>query len=81
MTRKTAFGAIVGLLLFATAGAQPSAAAGLTIGYGDWAGVGRLAGRPAARTAFSAISRPTLPSCNQMEASDCCSRKALAIYS
>ena len=38
MTRKTAFGAILGLLLFATAGAQPSAAAGLTIGYSDWPG-------------------------------------------
>ncbi len=38
MTRKTAFGAILGLLLFATIGAQPSAAAGLTIGYSDWPG-------------------------------------------
>ena len=38
MTRKSAFGAILGLLLFATAGAQPSSAAGLTIGYSDWPG-------------------------------------------
>ncbi len=38
MTRKSAFGAILGLLLFATAGARPSSAAGLTIGYSDWPG-------------------------------------------
>jgi NitT/TauT family transport system substrate-binding protein len=38
MTRKSAFGSILGLLLFATTGAQPSSAAGLTIGYSDWPG-------------------------------------------
>jgi NitT/TauT family transport system substrate-binding protein len=38
MTRKTAIGAILGLLLFGMAGAQPSSAAGLTIGYSDWPG-------------------------------------------
>lgn len=38
MTRKSAYGAILGLLLFAAAGAQPSSAAGLTIGYSYWPG-------------------------------------------
>ena len=45
MTRKSAFGAILGLLLFATAGAQPSSAAGLDDRIQRLAGVGRLAGR------------------------------------
>jgi len=38
MTRKTAIGAILGLSLFAAAGAQPASAAGLTVGYSDWPG-------------------------------------------
>ncbi|HVZ51175.1 MAG TPA: ABC transporter substrate-binding protein [Pseudolabrys sp.] len=38
MSRKTAFGAILGLFLWSVAGAQPSQAAGLTIGYSDWPG-------------------------------------------
>jgi NitT/TauT family transport system substrate-binding protein len=38
MSRKSVFAAVLGLLLLATAGAQPSSAAGLTIGYSDWPG-------------------------------------------
>lgn len=38
MSRKTAIGAILGLCLWSAAGAQPSQAAGLTIGYSDWPG-------------------------------------------
>jgi len=38
MSRKTAIGAILGLFLWSATGAQPSQAAGLTIGYSDWPG-------------------------------------------
>jgi NitT/TauT family transport system substrate-binding protein len=38
MSRKGAFGAILGLSLFAMTGVQPAAAAPLTIGYSDWPG-------------------------------------------
>jgi NitT/TauT family transport system substrate-binding protein len=38
MSRKSAFGAILGLLLFAMNGVRPVWAAPLTIGYSDWPG-------------------------------------------
>jgi NitT/TauT family transport system substrate-binding protein len=38
MSRKGAFGAILGLVLFAMAGVRPVWAAPLTIGYSDWPG-------------------------------------------
>ncbi len=38
MSRKGAFGVILGLSLFAMMGVQPAAAAPLTIGYSDWPG-------------------------------------------
>jgi len=38
MTRKTAIAAIMALSIFAATGAQPSSAAGLTVGYSDWPG-------------------------------------------
>src|SRR5450755_440611 len=38
MSRKGAFGAILGLVLFAMTGVRPVWAAPLTIGYSDWPG-------------------------------------------